>query len=70
MDSSECNNGSRDMQEERVFGGWIAAFSDHIVSITTASVLEDGEWFTTTQLTTRIFSPRARWGYLNRRTPS
>jgi len=70
MDSSEFNDGRRDKQEERVFGGWIAALADHIVSMTAVGVLEDGEWFTTTQLTTLIFRPRARWGYSNRRTPS
>ena len=26
------NDGSRNIQEERVFGGWIAALADHIVS--------------------------------------
>jgi uncharacterized protein (TIGR00369 family) len=51
------NDGSRDIQEERVFGGWIAALADHIVSMTMASALEDGEWFTTTELTTRMFRP-------------
>ena len=51
------NDGSRNIQEERVFGGWIAALADHIVSMTMASALEDGEWFTTTELTTRMFRP-------------
>ncbi|MFK7865653.1 MAG: PaaI family thioesterase [Pseudohongiellaceae bacterium] len=51
------NDGSRDIQEGRVFGGWIAALADHIVSMTMASGLEDGEWFTTTELTTRMFRP-------------
>lgn len=51
------NNGDRDIQPDRVFGGWIAGFSDHIVSMTMASALEDGEWFTTTELQTRIFRP-------------
>jgi len=40
-----------------VFGGWISALADHIVSMTMASALEDGEWFTTTELTTRMFRP-------------
>ncbi|MBT6481209.1 MAG: PaaI family thioesterase, partial [Gammaproteobacteria bacterium] len=47
----------RDIEDERVFGGWIAALADHIVSMTMASALEDGEWFTTTELTTRMFRP-------------
>lgn len=51
------NDGSRDIQQDRVFGGWIAALSDHIVSMAMASALEDGEWFTTTELTTRMFRP-------------
>ncbi|MCI5045767.1 MAG: PaaI family thioesterase, partial [Aquisalinus sp.] len=49
--------GQRDIEGARVFGGWIAGFSDHIVSMTMASALEDGEWFTTTELTTRMFRP-------------
>jgi len=51
------NTGDRDINNGRVFGGWIAGFSDHIVSMTMASALEDGEWFTTTELQTRIFRP-------------
>jgi len=51
------NEGDRDINNGRVFGGWIAGFSDHIVSMTMASALEDGEWFTTTELQTRIFRP-------------
>ncbi len=51
------NDGSRDVNNGRVFGGWISGFSDHIVSMTMASALEDGEWFTTMELTTRIFRP-------------
>lgn len=51
------NAGDRDISGGRVFGGWIAGFSDHIVSMTMASALEDGEWFTTTELQTRIFRP-------------
>jgi uncharacterized protein (TIGR00369 family) len=51
------NDGNRDIQDGRVFGGWIAALADHIVSMTMASALEDGEWFTTTELTTRMFRP-------------
>ncbi|MCI5047247.1 MAG: PaaI family thioesterase [Aquisalinus sp.] len=51
------NDGQRDIEGARVFGGWIAGFSDHIVSMTMASALDDGEWFTTTELTTRMFRP-------------
>ncbi|MEM7494118.1 MAG: PaaI family thioesterase [Pseudomonadota bacterium] len=51
------NDGSRDIQPDRVFGGWVAGLSDHIVSMAMASALEDGEWFTTTELQTRIFRP-------------
>jgi len=51
------NDGSRDINSGRVFGGWIAGFSDHIVSMTMASALEDEEWFTTMELQTRIFRP-------------
>ena len=51
------NEGERDINSGRVFGGWIAGLSDHIVSMTMASALEDGEWFTTTELTTRMFRP-------------
>lgn len=51
------NSGDRDIGSGRVFGGWIAALSDHIVSMVMASALEDGEWFTTTELQTRIFRP-------------
>ena len=42
------NDGSRDIESGRVFGGWISALADHIVSMTMASALEDWEWFTTT----------------------
>ncbi len=51
------NTGDRDISDQRVFGGWIAGLSDHIVSMTMASALEDGEWFTTTELQTRILRP-------------
>ena len=51
------NDGIRDIESGRVFGGWISALADHIVSMTMASALEDGEWFTTTELTTRMFRP-------------
>lgn len=51
------NEGQRDISMGRVFGGWIAALSDHIVSMTMASALDDDEWFTTTELTTRMLRP-------------
>lgn len=51
------NTGDRDISDGRVFGGWVAGLSDHIVSMTMATALEDGEWFTTTELQTRIFRP-------------
>jgi uncharacterized protein (TIGR00369 family) len=51
------NDGSRDIQPGRVFGGWVAGLSDHIVSMTMASALEEGEWFTTMELQTRILRP-------------
>ncbi|MEZ5986337.1 MAG: PaaI family thioesterase [Hyphomonas sp.] len=51
------NEGDRDIQEGRVFGGWVAGLSDHIVSMTMASALENGEWFTTMELQTRILRP-------------
>ena len=51
------NDGSRDIESGRVFGGLISALADHIVSMTIASALEDGEWFTTTELTTIMFRP-------------
>lgn len=51
------NDGDRDIDTGRTFGGWVAGLSDHIVSMTMASALEDGEWFTTTELQTRILRP-------------
>ena len=51
------NTGDRDISDNRAFGGWIAGFSDHIVSITMASALNDQEWFTTMELQTRILRP-------------
>ena len=51
------NTGDRDISDGRVFGGWVAGFSDHIVSMCMASGLEAGEWITTTELQTRIFRP-------------
>ena len=51
------NTGDRDISDGRAFGGWVAGLSDHVVSMCMASALEDGEWFTTTELQTRIFRP-------------
>ncbi len=51
------NTGDRDIDGQRAFGGWVAGLSDHIVSITMASALDDGEWFTTMELQTRILRP-------------
>ena len=51
------NGGERDIETDRAFGGWIAGLSDHIVSMTMASALEDGEWFTTMELQTRVLRP-------------
>lgn len=51
------NDGSRDINSGRAFGGWIAGLSDHIVSITMATAIEDGEWFTTMELQCRNLRP-------------
>jgi acyl-coenzyme A thioesterase PaaI-like protein len=51
------NDGSRDINDGRVFGGWIAALSDNIVSMCMATALEDGEGFTTQDLQLKIFRP-------------
>ena len=51
------NDGSRDIGNQRAFGGWVAALSDHVVSMTMASALEDSEWFTTMELQTRMLRP-------------
>ena len=51
------NDGQYDINSGRAFGGWIAGLSDHIVSMTMASAIEDGEWFTTMELQSRIFRP-------------
>ena len=51
------NDGSRDIGGGRVFGGWIAALSDNVVSMCMATALEDGEGFTTQDLQVKIFRP-------------
>lgn len=51
------NDGTHDINEDRAFGGWIACLSDHVVSITMGTALDDDEWFTTTELQTRILRP-------------
>lgn len=51
------NDGSRDIASGRVFGGWIAALSDNIVSMCMSTALEEGEGFTTQDLQVKIFRP-------------
>ena len=51
------NDGSRDINDGRVFGGWIAALSDNIVSMCMSTALEPGEGFTTQDLQVKIFRP-------------
>lgn len=51
------NDGSRDIGSGRVFGGWIAALSDHIVSLAMATTLAEGESFTTQDLQVKMFRP-------------
>jgi acyl-coenzyme A thioesterase PaaI-like protein len=51
------NDGSRDIGDGRVFGGWIAGLSDNIVSMCMATALEPGEGFTTQDLQVKIFRP-------------
>ncbi|HEV7693860.1 MAG TPA: PaaI family thioesterase [Hyphomonadaceae bacterium] len=51
------NDGSRDINDGRVFGGWIAALSDNIVSMCMGTALEPGEGFTTQDLQIKIFRP-------------
>ena len=51
------NTGERDINEGRAFGGWVAGFSDHIVSICMFSALKDGEHFTTQDLQVKLFRP-------------
>jgi uncharacterized protein (TIGR00369 family) len=51
------NTGDRDIGEGRAFGGWIAALSDHVVSICMHSALTEGEYFTTQDLQVKYFRP-------------
>ncbi|MEL7453594.1 MAG: PaaI family thioesterase [Pseudomonadota bacterium] len=51
------NDGARDIAPGRAFGGWVAGFSDHIVSICMLSALEEGEQFTTQDLQVKLFRP-------------
>lgn len=51
------NDGSRDIGGGRVFGGWIAALSDNVVSMCMSTALEEGEGFTTQDLQVKIFRP-------------
>ena len=51
------NKGERDISEGRAFGGWVAGFSDHVVSICMLSALSDGEHFVTQDLQIKLFRP-------------
>jgi acyl-coenzyme A thioesterase PaaI-like protein len=51
------NDGSRDIGGGRVFGGWVGALSDNIVSMCMATALEEGEGFTTQDLQIKLFRP-------------
>ncbi|MEL6324031.1 MAG: PaaI family thioesterase [Pseudomonadota bacterium] len=51
------NAGERDISPGRAFGGWVAGFSDHIVSICMFSALAPGENFTTQDLEVKLFRP-------------
>jgi len=51
------NAGERDIADNRAFGGWVAGFSDHIVSICMFSAMKDGEHFTTQDLQVKLFRP-------------
>jgi uncharacterized protein (TIGR00369 family) len=51
------NDGSRDIGGGRVFGGWIAALSDNVVSMCMSTALEEGEGFTTQDLQVKLFRP-------------
>jgi acyl-coenzyme A thioesterase PaaI-like protein len=51
------NDGDRDIASGRVFGGWIAALSDHVVSLCMVTALEPDEGFTTQDLQVKIFRP-------------
>ena len=51
------NDGSRDIYDGRVFGGWIAALSDNVDSMCMVTALEEGEGFTTQDLQVKIFRP-------------
>jgi acyl-coenzyme A thioesterase PaaI-like protein len=51
------NDGSRDIFDARVFGGWVAALSDNVVSMCMSTALEPGEGFTTQDLQVKFFRP-------------
>ncbi|MEM0985519.1 MAG: PaaI family thioesterase [Pseudomonadota bacterium] len=51
------NDGAHDIQPGRVFGGWVGALSDHVVSMCMFSALEEGEDFTTQDLQIKLFRP-------------
>ncbi len=51
------HDGAHDIQPGRAFGGWVAALSDHVVSLCMISALEEGEAFTTQDLQIKLFRP-------------
>lgn len=51
------NEGEHDISPGRAFGGWVAALSDHVVSLCMMSALEEGEAFTTQDLQIKLFRP-------------
>jgi len=51
------NDGSKDIQPGRAFGGWVGALSDHVVSICMMSALQEDEYFTTQDLQLKLFRP-------------
>ena len=51
------NDGLHDVQQGRVFGGWVGALSDHVVSICMFSALTGNESFTTQDLQIKLFRP-------------
>ena len=53
------NDGSRDIASGRVFGGWVAALSDNVVSMCMSTALEEGEKITTLDLQVKLFRPIA-----------
>jgi acyl-coenzyme A thioesterase PaaI-like protein len=54
------NDGSRDINDGRVFGGWIAALSDNIVSMCMSTAMAPGEGFTTRPVTLGVIEIEAK----------